>query len=244
MRNTIFIFLGLTLVILAACTPESAPFGFGQATPTPAESPTPLPTPVRVFQTAISADGEVVLSVPAQNLNLQAAGATGTIAEVYVAPGQAVKAGDPLARIDDAELRRALEKAEAALALTQAQVESEEAPALTGDITEAQTGLEAAQAELVRLQGLPSEEAMTQAAADLRLNEIELRKAQEAYDAVAYAEGVGMSPQAAELQKATLNYERAQAVYQEASQPASEAELAAARSKVVQAQNQLNKLLA
>jgi HlyD family secretion protein len=244
MKNILFICLIISILGgVAACTPDAATtFGFG-ATPTPAETPTPLPTPVRVFQTTISADGEVVLSAPAQNLNFQAAGSTGTIAEVYVVPGQVVKAGEQLARLDDADLRRALEKAEAALALTQAQVENEEAPALAGDITEAQANLGAAQMELQRLQELPSEEAITQAAADLRLNEIELRKAQEAYDAVAYAEGVGMSPQAAELQKATLNYERAQAVYVEASQPASEAELAAARSKVIQAQNQLDKLV-
>lgn len=243
MRSTIFVFIGFILFLLAACTPDSTTFDFGQATPTPAETPTPLPTPVQVFQTTISADGEVILSVPAQNLNFQSAGATGTIAELYVAPGQAVEAGDPLARIDDTDLRRALEKAEAALALTRAQIENEEAPALGGDLTEARSNLEAAQAELARLQSLPSEEAITQAAADLRLSEIDLRKAQEAYDAVAYAEGIGMSPQAAELQRATLNYERAQAIYQEASQPASEAELFAARSKVVQAQNHLDKLL-
>ena len=108
------IFISLLIFILgglAACTPDAATtFGFG-ATPTPAETPTPLPTPVRVFQTTISADGETVLSAPAQSLNFQAAGATGTIAEVYVIPDQTVKTGDPLARIDDADLRRALEKA-------------------------------------------------------------------------------------------------------------------------------------
>jgi multidrug resistance efflux pump len=154
-----------------------------------------------------------------------------------------VQEGDLLARIDDADLRRALERAEAALARTQAEIDNEQAPALAGDIAEAQSSLEAAQAELQRLQSLPSEEAITQAAADLRLREIELRKAQEAYDAVAYAEGIGLSPQAAELQTATLNYERAKAVYDEATKPASEAEIIAARSKVVQAQNRLDQLL-
>src|ERR1044071_9831715 len=195
MKKILFLcFVGLTLWGLAACTPDATSFGFG-ATPTPADTATPLPTPVQVFQTTISADGEVVLSVPVQSLNFQAAGTTGTIAEVYVIPGQVVKAGDPLARIDDTDLRRALEKAEASLALTQAQIENEQAPALAGDISEARASLEASQAALARLQALPSEEAITKAAADLRLNEVELRKAQEAYDTVAYADGVGMSPQ-------------------------------------------------
>jgi multidrug resistance efflux pump len=146
--------------------------------------------------------------------------------------------------VDDTELQNALARAEAALELLEAEIASEQAPPLPGDIDEARASLLAARAELVDLASKPSEEAITQAAADLRLREIELRQAQEAYDAVAYAEGVGMSPQAAELQQATLNYERAQAVYDEATKPATDAQLAAARLKVVQAENQLEKLLA
>lgn len=233
----------MTLFIISACTVDTAQFGFGQATPTPAATPTPLPTPIKVFQTTISADGEVVLPLPPQELSFPSSGMSGTIEEVYVVPGQAVIQGDPLARIDDTDLRLALRKAEAALALTQAQITSEAAAALPGDVAEARINLEAAQSELQRLLGLPSEEAITQAEADLRLREVELRKAQEAYDAVAFAEGVGMSPQAAELQTATLNYERAKAVYDEATKPASEAELTAAQAKITQAQNVLEKLV-
>lgn len=159
-------------------------------------------------------------------------------------PGQVVKQGDLLATVDDTELQHTLARAEASLVLLQAQINSEEAPALAGDIAEAQANLESAQAELQYLLSLPSAEAITQAAADLRLREVELRQAQEAYDVVAYAEGIGLSPQAAELQTATLNYERAQAAYAEATKPATEAQLAAARFNVVQAQNQWDKLQA
>lgn len=243
MKKTVFFLVCLSLLILSACQSGSIPFGFGQASPTPEVTPTPLPTPIQLFQTTVSADGEVVLPLPPQQFSFQSPGVSGTIAEVYVTPGQVVKEGDLLARIDDTDLRLALKKAEAALALTQAQITSEQAPALASDIAEARMDLGAAQAELQRLLELPSEEAMTQAAADLRLQEIELRQAQDAYDAVAYAQGVGMSPQAAELQNATLNYERAKAAYDEATKPASEAELAAARAKVAQVQNALDKLL-
>ena len=242
MKYILSILITLSLLTVSACEPGEGNFSFGQPTPTPAGTPTPLPTPIRVFQTTIAADGEVVLPLPPQTFSFQSSGVSGTIAEVYVVPGQEVKKGDLVARVDDTDLRNALTKAEASLALLQAQIESEEAPALPGDIAEAEANLEAAQAELDRLLSLPSEEAITQAAADLSLRRIELRKAQEAYDQVAYAEGVGMSPQAAELQKATLNYERAQAVYNEAIKPATESQIAAARLKVVQAQNQLNKL--
>ena len=242
MKYILSILITLSLLTISACEPGQGNFSFGQPTPTPAETPTPLPTPVKVFQTTIAADGEVVLPIPPQTFSFQSANLSGTIAEIYVVPGQEVKKGNLLARIDDTDLREALAKAEASLALLQAQIENEEAPALPGDVAEAEVSLEAAQAELDRLLSLPSEEAITQAAADLRLREVELRQAQQAYDAIAYAEGLGMSPQAAELQRATLNYERAQAVYIEAIKPAIESQIAAARLNVVQAKNQLNKL--
>jgi multidrug resistance efflux pump len=235
--------VNLSLFVLIACSPNLDRFGFGQATPTPEETPTPLPTPIKVFQTAISADGKVVLPFPPQNLSFQSPGLSGTVAEVYVITGQHVEKGDPLARIDDTELRTALEKAEAALALIQAEIANEEAPASAGDIAEAQVNVEAAQAEVQHLLSLPSEDAMNKAAADLKLAQVDLAKAQGAYDAIAYADAIGASSQAAELQKATLNYERAQAIFNEASQPATAAEITTARSKVVQAQNRLDKLL-
>jgi HlyD family secretion protein len=234
----------LSLLTISACAAGAGNFSFGQPTPTPAGTPTPLPTPVKVFQTTIAADGQVVLPISPQTFSFQSSGLSGTIAEIYVVPGQAVKKGDLLARIDDTDLRNTLAKAEASLASLQAQIANEESPALPGDIAEAQVNLETAQVELAHLLSLPSEEAITQAAADLRLREVELQQAQQAYDAVAYAEGIGMSPQAAELQRATLNYERAQAVYHEATKPATEAQIAAARLKVVQAQNRLDKLQA
>ncbi len=236
--------LALSLLIVSACNADPSSFNFGLATATPAETPTPLPTPITVFQTTISADGEIVLSIPPQTFSFQSSGLSGTIAEVYVVPGQMVKKGDPLAKIDDTDLQTALKKAEASLALLEAQIANEAAPALAGDIAEAEANLASTQAELARLQSLPSEEAITQAAADLRLREIELRQAQEAYDQVAYSQSVGMSPQAAELQRATLNFERAKAAYDEATKPATEAQLAAARANVVQAQNRLGKLRA
>ncbi|MEW5959535.1 MAG: biotin/lipoyl-binding protein [Chloroflexota bacterium] len=235
-----FVLVVTFLFVLSACDGAGG-FSFSGPTPTPAGTPTPLPTPIRVFQSTISADGQVVLPLPPQTFAFS--GVSGTIAEVLVVPGQAVEKGDLVASIDDTDLQNALKRAEASLNSLQAQIASEEAPTLAGDIAEAQANLESAQTELERLQSLPSPEAMTQAAADLRLREVELRQAQEAYDQVAFAEGVGMSPQAAELQRATLNYERAQAVYAEATKPATESQLATARSTVVQAQNRLNKLL-
>lgn len=239
----LLISIATMLLLVSACDSETGQFSFGGATPTPNVTPTPLPTPVKVFQATISADGQVVLPIPPQVFSFQSSGLSGTLEEIYVIPGEYVQKGDLLARIDDTELRRALQKAEAALASTRAQIDKEEAPALAGDIAEARSNLAASQADLLRLQDLPSDEAITQAAADLRLREVDLRRAQEAYDEVAYAQGLGMSPQAAELQQATLNYERAQAVYDEATKPATDADMAKARAGIVQAQNRLDQLL-
>ena len=237
-----FFSVAMLIVFLSACTTDVGQFAFGGATPTATATPTPLPTPVQTFQTTVTADGEVVLSLPPQKMSFPS-GLSGTIEEVYVVPGQPVQQGDLLAKVDDGDLQTALAKAEASLELTEAQIANEAAPALAGDISEARSNLEAAQSALQRLRDLPSPEAIDQAAADLRLREVELRQAQEAYDKVAFAQGVGMSPQSADLQTATLNYERAQAVYEEATQPADESQISAAQSKVVQAQNALEKLL-
>ncbi len=237
--------LCILLSLLTACSggdEGGVSFSFGQPTSTPAGTPTPLPTPIQVFQTTIAADGQVVLPLPPQTFAFQVSGLTGTIEEVYVVPGQRVKKGELIARIDDTDLRNAFIRAEASLASLQAQITSEQAPALPGDIAEAEAALTAAQFDLERLLSLPSDESITQAAADLRLREIELRQAQEAYDAIAYSEGLGMSPQAAQLQQATINYERSNAAYAEATKPATNAQIASARLQVVQARNRLDKL--
>ncbi len=67
--------------------------------------------------------------------------------------------------------------------MIEAEIANQEAPALAGDIAEAQVNVEAAQAEVQHLLSLPSEDAMTRAAADLKLAQVDLARAQGAYDA-------------------------------------------------------------
>ena len=240
MKYTLIILWFISLM-LAACTPNTTMFNSAEATPD--FTPTPLPTPVRVFQATISADGRVVLPLAPQRFSFPA-GLDGRIKNLSVVPGQRVKMGQLLAEIDDTDLQNAVKKVEASLAILQADINNQNAAPLASDIAEAQSNLKVAQAELKRVLALPSAEAITRAAADLRLQEVELRQAQEAYDAVAYAQGLGMSPQAAQLQQATLNHEKAQAAYDEATKPASESDIAAARLRVTEAENRLQKLLA
>ncbi|MDX1520252.1 MAG: biotin/lipoyl-binding protein, partial [Anaerolineae bacterium] len=126
-KQTILIIFMILLAV--GCTPDSGTFSFNQGTPTPEATPTPLPTPVAVFQTTISADGQIVLPQEPQVFSFQSSGLSGTVKDIYVVPGQRVKTGDLLAEIDDTDLRNALARAEASLASLEAQIASESAPA-------------------------------------------------------------------------------------------------------------------
>lgn len=240
MSNAIIPLYFVMLLSLSACIPGNPLWNDDEATPD--FTPTPLPTPVVLFQATISADGQVVLPVPPQTFGFPS-GIDGRVANIYVIPGQQVTEGQLLAEIDDTDLQNAVKKAAASLAVLQAEINNQAAAPLPSEITEAQRNLEAVQSELKRLQDLPTEEAITQAAADLRLREIELRQAQEAYDTIAYAATIGLSPQAADLQQATLNYEKAQAIYNEAVKPAEESEILTAQARVAEAENRLQQLL-
>ena len=71
-----------------------------------------------------------------------------------------------------------------------------------------------------------------------------MQEAQTEYDKVAWREDVGMTPQAAQLQQATIAYESAMAAFEEAVAPASRADLQSALSQAQTAQQQLDDLLA
>ena len=66
--------------------------------------------------------------------------------------------------------------------------------------------------------------------------EVDLEQAQWAYDQVAYGADVSASPQAAQLEQATLDYQTAVANYHLAVRGASEADIAAARAGLAQAE--------
>jgi HlyD family secretion protein len=81
------------------------------------------------------------------------------------------------------------------------------------------------------------------AAANLRRTQIALKQAQWAYDQVAYLGEIGAMPQAAQLEQATIDYETALANYNLAVRGPVEADIAAARSQLVQAESSLITLL-
>jgi HlyD family secretion protein len=224
-----------------------------------AESETVLP--------AVEAASQVVAEakvVPVQYVALSLP-TGGIVAEMPVAEGDSVEAGQVLLQLEAARQAAAVAQAEAGLRSAQARLDQLKAGPRPQEIAAAQAAVEAAQAQLARItEGVrpeevsaaeaamasaqaslkkvregPDEDEVTIAAAELRRAEVVLKQAQWAYDQVAYGAEVGVSPQAAELEQATLDYETALAHYHLAVRGPSEAEVAAARAQLAQAEASL-----
>lgn len=167
---------------------------------------------------------------------------TGLVREVFVERGDRVEPGQLLARLDTADLEVARNLAEIELVRAQWQLEQLQRPASAADIASAQAAVESAEAALRRLLEGPSEDELTVAGVQLRQAEIALAQAQAAYDQIAYADSVGASPQALQLQQATFEYEVALANYNLATKPADQAEIVAARARISEARAALARL--
>jgi HlyD family secretion protein len=193
----------------------------------------------------------------------------GVVAEVLVERGQYVTAGTVLARLETGDLELAVQRAQADLTRAQAQLEQIYKPPLAEEVASARSAVESAQAGLDRasagprqdeiaaarsavesaqanleqvLEG-PSQDDITVAAANLRRTEIGLKEAQWAYDQVAYRGDVEAMPQASQLEQATIDYETALANYNLAVRGPRQADIAAARSQLAQAETNLAGLL-
>jgi len=166
----------------------------------------------------------------------------GRVAEVLVTEGQAVSEGETLARLETADLEYAVAQARLALAIAQVQLLRLQRPPAEQEVAAAQAALESAKASYKKLVGGPSDEQIRVARTNLDQAQAALRQAQAAYDRVADRPEVGLLPQSLQLQQATIAYEAAQANFDLAMRPPSEAELAAARSAIAQAEATLSRL--
>lgn len=167
----------------------------------------------------------------------------GVIAEVLVATGDAVKAGQSLVRLDAARPQAAVNEAQAQLRTAEAQLARAKVGATEAEIASAQAQVASAQAEYARLSGgarpelvaaaqaaLKSAQAnydaavksagareaditVAQAAVDRAKSAVE--QAQAAFDRVGGAANpsIGMMPQSLALQNATTDYRQALASY-------------------------------
>ncbi len=166
----------------------------------------------------------------------------GRVAEVSVQEGQTVHEGDVLARLETTDIEYAIAQAELALETAQAQLLRLQRPPSEQDIAAAEAALESARASYRRLVAGPSKEEVQVARANLDQAQATRDQAQAAYDQVADRPDVAMLPQALQLEQATIAYETARASFDLTMRAPSEAEVAAARTAIVQAEANLARL--
>ncbi len=269
MKIKVFIPLILLTLLVTAC---------GGDVNNPTQEPTPIP-PVQALDKII-ADAIVV---PATRANLSMS-TGGTIAELAVAEGETVEAGQLLLRLDAPRLDAALTQAEATLAQAEAglaQAESAHdravaaldklnAGARAEEIAGAEAAVAAAQANLQRLRDGASNEDVQAARAQVTIAEAELarvrrgadesqiinaranveraeravQQAQAAYDLIRDLPDAGATPQALQLEQATIDYEAAKAQYDDLLAGATAEDITVAEANVAAAQANLNKVLA
>lgn len=172
------------------------------------------------------------------------------VADVLVKEGDPVVVDQVLARLDTTDISLAMAQAETNLAITQAQLEKLKTPPSDVDVKAAQAAVASAEATVASARAAvesaqsgyndlvsgPSDDQLQAAQATLERARIIRDQAQAVYDQVANQPNVGMLPQSAQLQQATVDYETAAANYRIATAKPKASQLAAARAQIVQAE--------
>jgi len=161
-------------------------------------------------------------------------GASGRIASVLVEVGDEVKAGDPIATIEDDTYLAQLKQTQAALTSARLNLAKMELGSRPEEIAAAQAAVQLARAQLNDVTNISSDE-RTKAAADLAKAQAALKTAQTDYDKIAWAGDVGATQQAQNLQNATITYQNALAGYNIAVNP-SDSTLAPLMNSLAQAE--------
>lgn len=229
------------------------------------ESITVAIQPASSVLSAVSAAGNIELVEQVQ----VALDVAGKVASIAASVGDEVKAGDPLLALETVEMDRAIMRAEldvetkrnaldrliadasdadiavarADLATAQDDLVTAQSGASDEEIAAARSNLASMSAKYSELQAGASDAELTQLGADLRSKEVALAEAQRAFDQVKWRGDSGMTSQAADLQQATIDYESAQAAYQESTAPADTSEVQSALSNIQDAQANLDELM-
>jgi HlyD family secretion protein len=193
---------------------------------------------------------------------------SGIVAEVLVAEGEQVAAGQTLVRLDSARQAAAVAQAEAQMQRARATLAELKAGSRDEERRSAQAALDAAQARLDRIRNgpLPAELAVARAAlaeaqaaqrktlegsdeqqiiaaqAEALDAAAAVRQAQAAYDRVAGDTNIGLRPESLQLEHATNAYNAAQARLTQLQKGAGPADIAAARARVQRTQAQVDQL--
>lgn len=212
-----WLLLTLTLLLLvalplSACSSSTRPVAQAAPAAAPAEA---VAVPVQV---APAETGDIAL-VYAYTGNVQAAhsvsvmpAAAGRIQSVLVQVGDELKAGDPLAVVEGKVYAAQLKQAEVNLDLAKLSLTKMEEGTRPEQIAAAQAAVQFARNAVNDLITIGDDE-RTAAVANLARAESALRLAQSEYDKIAWAGQVSMTPQALQLEQATIAYEAAKAAY-------------------------------
>ena len=217
--------------------------------PVVAQQPTYIMTQARRANLATTVSAVGNLEAAAQ-VTLAFRSTGGRVAQVLVAEGQAVKKGDLLATLETTDLTLALAQAKAALQIGQAQLEKLQTPATADDLAAARAAVKVAEASIngstatlnsaqanyrqLLADLTPAEKTVNEAR--VRQAQANLTLAQHAYNEVKDQANIGMLPQSAQLEQATVAYELARAQADLAEQDPNQAQVAAAQNQIALAQ--------
>jgi multidrug efflux pump subunit AcrA (membrane-fusion protein) len=169
---------------------------------------------------------------------------SGQLAEIGVTTGVTVSAGQVLASLEQRELELNVDLARSELAAQEASLATLQSGASEAEIAAAQASYDAALAAYEKLKAGPTAQEIAIAEADLKMAERAVQQAQAAYDAVRNRPDIGARPEAAQLEQATIEYQKARAAYELAIAGPDRAALKAAESQVASARSQLETLRA
>ncbi len=166
----------------------------------------------------------------------------GNVAEVSVKPGDQVKAGQALARLETRELELQLAQAEANLSVARTRFNQLAKGPSADDLATAQQNLASAQAAYDKLLNLDPNE-LKAMKTDIDKAKALLDQAQAAYDHIGGDSNplAGMSPQRLQLQAASLDYQKALALYNNKINP-SNAQIQQALAAIQSAKAQIARL--
>jgi len=160
----------ILLVLVAGCTQANA-----------TKTPTPTPAPKRSSLGGASAQGYVT---PGRHADLSFR-TSGRVAEVLVKEGDPVKAGQPLVRLQDAELKAALAAAQADLKRLQVGSRAQEIAAAQANLDVTNSQVQVAQTELDKAKsGTQQIGDIASAQAQLTQAQVQLKDLKDNYDQV------------------------------------------------------------
>jgi HlyD family secretion protein len=168
---------------------------------------------------------------------------SGRVKELLVVPGQKVKQGEVLARLETSDLEMALADVQISLQQSEASLAQTKMPSTPKEIAAARASVESAKAAYDKVLAGPDPNDVISKKAGLKTAELTLRKAQEDYNQIAYKADIGMTSQAQALEQASIDYEKTLADFNLSVESPTEQEKKAAAATLASAEANLDTLL-